>query len=138
MAAASRMSDRSHSICVRISSRLATEPVSRLSMTRTWQSPLASKARTSADPIKPAPPVTTNRVIFDQSVGSIGSPGGDGDHRQAGPGKQAIEVPPDPHGLVEDLEHHFADPFPAQHVAIQPPAHRADLIQVPDVANGKP
>src|SRR5208283_2162857 len=46
------------------SSRFSRRPVERLSITSTEPSPKASRPRTKADPIKPAPPVTTYFFII--------------------------------------------------------------------------
>src|SRR5271156_1221512 len=56
------MSEVSRSISDRTSARLLSRPVRKLSSTRTEQSPRASRERTRLEPIKPAPPVTRNRV----------------------------------------------------------------------------
>src|SRR5882724_8741001 len=49
--------------------------------------------------------------------------------RQAAPRQSAVNAPPDPHRLVEQLQGQFADVGSAEHAAVEPPGRRADLVQ---------
>src|SRR5579885_509785 len=57
------MSARWKSMEPRTSARFSRRPVSRLSMTTTRAAPSRSRPRTNAEPMKPAPPVTTYFLI---------------------------------------------------------------------------
>src|ERR1017187_10232039 len=57
------MSVRCKSMAERTSSRFSSWPVRKLSSTTTWRAPPRSRPRTMAEPMKPAPPVTTYLLI---------------------------------------------------------------------------
>src|SRR5262245_50823188 len=52
------------------------------------------------------------------------------EERQPGPWNQRVETAPDPHGLVENLQHHAADFLRAEQFAVRPPGRRAGLVEV--------
>src|SRR5580658_6307183 len=87
------MSMRWKSKSPRISSRFRSCPVSRLSTTATFFAPCANKPRTNADPMKPAPPVTKNRLIHSSLYNHLACPRNviSGDHLQLPPETRAIE-----------------------------------------------
>src|SRR5712692_2147938 len=101
-------------MCSRTSAKLFSLPVSRLSMTSTVPDPSASSVLTSAEPMKPAPPVTTYFLML----------------RPSAPRQQAIQAPPDPDRLIEQLQRRLMDALAAQQLAEQPPGHRADLVEL--------
>src|SRR5260370_39686441 len=49
--------------------------------------------------------------------------------RQAAPRQGAIDSPPDPYGLVEQLQRYLVDVGSAEHATGEPPGWRADLVQ---------
>src|SRR5690242_20674265 len=100
------MSYRWNSIRERTSSKFLSEPVRRLSMTAT-SLPCASSARTNDEPMNPAPPVTAQRFIGEPPLFLRC----DGDQRHARPREQTIDQPPDPDGLVKNLQRQLIDVF---------------------------
>src|ERR1700733_6413700 len=60
------------------------------------------------------------------------------DERQSWPGHQAVYPPPKPDGLVENLQHHFADASTVQHLPEQPPSRCSNSIQLVQPLYGEP
>src|SRR5580693_2810224 len=50
--------------------------------------------------------------------------------RQTVPGQSAIDEAPEPDGLVENLQHHFADVAAVQHFSIEPPRGHSYFIEL--------
>src|ERR1039458_1727348 len=54
---------------------------------------------------------------------------GHDDERETRPRHQPVEPPPDPYGLVENLQHQLVDIPGTEQPAVRPPGRRADFVE---------